>query len=141
MIQKKEVYETIDGKIFKTKKGAENHQSELEALKVIENLGLTKDEIQEKLVGISSRNHKVKIMLNGFKDWTKWPAHMIKQITPDLFREPDKKTLYITMSNSSGREIEDVLHTEKEPDFTDPELHTKDTYKVDKVEGYGLSKF
>ena len=128
------MYEALDGKMYKTKKGAENHNNSLEFVKAMKRVNMTKDEIQDKLEEIADRKHVVKIMLKTHKHWTKFPEHIIKTIDNDLFKEPNRKTLYVREYRGWGKTEEKVLFTEEDEKFTDPELHTEDKYKVERIE-------
>lgn len=134
MIKEQIMYEALDGKMYKTKKGAENHNNSLEFVKAMKRVDMTKDEIQEKLEEIAHRKHVVDIMLRKHKHWTKFPDHIIKTIDHDLFAEPKRKTLYIREYRGWGKTEEKILFTEEGKEFTNPELHTKDEYKVERIE-------
>lgn len=128
------MYEALDGKMYKTKKGAENHNNSLEFVRAMKRVNMTENEIQEKLEEIAHRKHVVDIMLRTHKHWTKFPDHIIRTIDNDLFKEPLKKTLYIKEYIRYGKTEEEMLFTEEHSTFSDPELHTNDEYKVDRVE-------
>ena len=133
-VKEVKMYEATDGKLFKTKSGAENHSARILAEEIISNLGMSKEEITDKLKVVSKRNNLVKMLLSENEDWEKWPTHLIGKINKDLLKEPLKKTLYVHAYRDWGKEKEDVLFTDEGNEFSDDELHTADEWKVDKVE-------
>lgn len=135
------VYEADDKEIFKTKKGAENHNKKLAVKDAIKRLSMTEEEIGAKLKEISERLPTVKMLLKNESDWTKWYIHHIRLINEDLFKEPDKITQYVREYKNWGKLKEEILFTETGTEFTDPELHCNnpklcvgDEYKVIKVD-------
>lgn len=134
MAKEIKMYESKDGTLFKTKKGAENHDKKEIVNQVLTNLKMTKDEVSEKLQILSKRNFVIKGILKNEPDWTKWYTHHIMCINEDLFKDPKKKTIYVRKYKQWGKDKEDILFTELTEDFTSPELHCGDEWKVDGVE-------
>ena len=117
------VYEADDKKIFKTEKGAENHNKKLAVKKVIKDLSMSEEEIGEKLKEISERVSLIDILLHHEPNWTKWYIGHIRLINADLFKTPLKTTYYLMEYKTWNGLKEDVLFIEKGIDFADPELH------------------
>lgn len=134
MVTEVKMYEAKDGKLFKTKQGAQNHNRKEAANTVLESLGLTKEEISGKLQALSQRNFVVKSMLEHEPDWTKWEVYHILSIDKKLFAEPQKKTEYIKKYKGWGESKEEILFTEQDDDFKDPEMHCGDEWKVVGIE-------
>lgn len=135
MPKKVEMYEADDGKMYKTSKGAENHNKRIMAKSVIENLGLDEYEVLEKLKEVSKVNKAVKMILRVEPDWTKWPTYHMKLINKELLDSINKKTTkFVYEVRTWGKVTEEEIATEKKDDFVDPELHVGDEYKVDRVE-------
>lgn len=128
------VYEAEDKKIFKTKSGAENHNKKIAVKDVIQRTKMTEKEIGEKLENVSGYLPLVKVLLKNQSNWTKWSPHHIKMINTELFKQPIKTTKYIREYKYWGETKEEELFVEKGVDFTDPELHCEDEYKVIKIE-------
>lgn len=135
------VYEADDKEIFKTKKGAENHNIKLAVKDTIKRLSMTEEEIETKLKEVSERLPAVRMLLNNEPSWIKWQIHHIRLITEDLFKEPAKITQYVREYKDWGKLKEEILFTETGTAFTDPELHCNnpklcvgDQYKVIKVD-------
>lgn len=126
------LYESRDGKTFKTRTGAENHNKKLVVIDLKEKLNMTEDEISEKLERAAKRLPAIRMLLKCEPNWTKWPLQHIKLINEDLFLE-EKTTQYVMEHKSWGKDKEEILFTEKGANFADPELHCKDEYKVVKV--------
>lgn len=129
------MYEAEDGKMYKTLKGAENHNKRIMAKNITENIGLDKDEISEKLKEVSKVNKAVMMILRVESDWTKWPSYHMKLIDEDLLNSINKKTTeFVYEVRHWGKTVEEEIAIEKEVDFADPELHVGDKYKVLRVE-------
>lgn len=128
------MYKASDGKIFKTKSGAENHERKIASEQVMNKLNMSKEEITENLKAISSYNNTVKMILYNKPDWTKWPIHQINLINDELFKIPDKKTIYVREYKTWGEIKEEILFEEIGPNFAEPELHCKDEYIIDRIE-------
>lgn len=136
MVKEVKLFETSDGKTFKTKQGAENHEKKIEAAKVMEKLNMTDEQIEEALERTSKYNNTVRMLLNN-GNWKEWPKHLIRQINEDLLKEPDKKTIYVRAYRDWGKYKEETIAVETGANFADPEKHceTKDEkYKVVKTE-------
>ena len=54
-----------------------------------------KEKVSEELQKTVGRNHLVRFLLKEEPDWTKWLPHHILAINSDLFKAPEKKTLYV----------------------------------------------
>jgi len=136
MVKEVKVFQTSDGKTFKTKQGAENHEKKIEVGKAVERLGMTKDEIAEALQKAASYNNTIKMLLNHEPNWEKWYINHIRQINANLLKEPEKKTIYVLEYYFWGKkETELAVETGKE--FADPEKYCDsldEKYKVVKVE-------
>lgn len=130
MTKEVKMYEAKDGTLFKTKKSAENYDKKLAVESVLVDLGLTKEEVSQKLMELSKINFVIKSLLNNEGDWAKWSTHHILMINQDLFKPPLKKTLYVKKYKDWGKVKEEILYEEIGDDFTDPELHCEDEYKV-----------
>lgn len=135
MVKKINVYQTSDGKEFKTEKGAENHERKLAVNQVIKDLNMTKDEIAAKVDKMKTRNVTVATLIRSVGEWTEWPTHLIKQIDKDFLADPPKKTLYVMETKSWGDVKEEVLFEEEDwKRFRKPDLHVGEIYKVERVE-------
>ena len=128
------MYEADDGKLYKSKQGAENWNKKLAIKSKLSELEMTEEELQGKLESIKDRNRHVRALLTQVGPWTQWSTHLIKSIKPKLWDESIKKTIYVKVENNWGESEEVILLTEESPDFQDPELHVGDNWKVDKVE-------
>lgn len=128
------MFEAKDGKIFKTKKGAENHDKKAMVEEVKKELNMTEEEIQSKLEQASDRLPAVAMLLKQVGPWTKWYAHHIKMINADLLDDSVKTTRYVREYKHWREQKEETLFTEEGPKFTDPELHCEDEYKVVRVD-------
>lgn len=128
------MYEADDGKLYKSKQGAENWNRKLAVKSILSELEMTEEEIQDKLESIKDRNTHVRMLLTQIGPWTKWNTHLIKSIKPELWDESTKKTIYVKVENNWYESKEVILFTEENSDFQDPELHVGDNWKVDKVE-------
>lgn len=128
------MYEANDGKLYKTKKGAENHNKKLIVEKVKKELNMTEEEIQGKLEENSDRYPGIAALLKYSGPWTNWAPHQIKEINADLLDNSVKTTKYVREYRHWGEQKEEILFTEEGPEFTDPELHCEDEYKVVKIE-------
>lgn len=136
MVKEVKVFQTSDGKTFKTKQGAENHEKKIEVAKAVARLGMTKDEIAKALQRVASHNSTIRMLLNHEPNWEKWYINHIRQINANLLKEPEKKTIYVLEYYSWGiKEIELAVETGEE--FADPEKYCDsfdEKYKVVKVE-------
>lgn len=131
MTKEIKMYESIDGKLFKTKKGAENRDKKILVAQKEKELNMTAEEIQSKLEEASKVNKKITIFLN-IAPWYDWSPHQIKMINKDIL-EVKKTTKYIIEKRRWGKLEEKVLFAEEADEFTDPELHCEDEYKVSKI--------
>lgn len=147
MVKETKVFEASDGKIFKTKKGAENHEKKIEVSKAVERLGMTEEEISAGLQKTAAYNVSVRMLLKSQPDWRKWYLHHIRLINKDVLKEPDKKTLYVREYRSWGKTEEEEIAIEIGDSFADPEKHCEsgdEKYKVvktEKVDDYTLKVF
>lgn len=128
------MYEADDGKLYKTKKGAENHNKKLIVEKVKKELNMTEEEIQGKLEENSDRYPGIAALLKYSGPWTNWAPHQIKQINADLLDDSVKTTIYVREYKYWREQKEETLFTEEGPKFTDPELHCEDEYKVVRID-------
>lgn len=137
MIKEVKMFEAKDGKLFKTEKGAENHNKKLESNEVMKELNMTKDEVSEKLAKVSEVNGTIAMLLRNEPDWSKWSTHQIKWIDEELMNSINiKETLYVKARELYGVNAgveETVLFSEKGSKFTDPDLHTGEGYNKYKV--------
>lgn len=129
------MYEALDGKIFKTKKGAENHNKKIVVKEKLEELGMTEEEVAEKLNSIAKSNNVVRFLLEE-NEWTKWRPHHIKLISLSLLN-PKKKTYYYAESMKWGEKYIEIAVEEGE-EFTDVNLHLEN--KEDKYLDYVFEK-
>lgn len=134
MVKEVKMYEAKDGKMYKTKKGAENHDKKISVDRKLSELKMTKEEIQKNINEAAKHNKKLAAFNNAFGEWTEWRRELIDSISPKLWETSEKTTQYVKEVRGWGKMSERVLFTEKGPNFTDPELHTEDEWKVDKVE-------
>lgn len=135
MVKKVEIYETKDGKSFKTEAGALNHERKIACEEKMRELNMTEEEIEKALEKTAIINPKIKMLLK-MNPWTKWNINLINLIDEDLLKTAQgKTTIYIHKIKKSyytnGSETE--LHVEKGPEFTDQELYVGDLYKVAEV--------
>jgi len=130
MTKEIKMYEAIDGKLFKTKKGAENHDKKILVAQKEKELNMSSEEIQSKLEEASKANKKITFFLN-VAPWYDWAPHQIKMINKNIL-EVKKTTKYIIEKRRWGKLEEKVLFTEEADKFTDPKLHCGDEYKVRK---------
>lgn len=135
MVKKVEIYETKDGKSFKTEAGALNHERKIACEEKMRELNMTEEEVEKALEKTAIINPKIKMLLK-MNPWTKWSINLINLIDESLLKEAQgKTTIYIHKIKGSyytkGSETE--LHVEKGPEFTDPELYVGDLYKVAEV--------
>lgn len=128
------MYEASDGKLFKSKQGAENYEKRIASIKKMNELNMDREEIQANLERIANHNTIVRVLLNNEKDWTKWPTHHIEAINLKLLK-PNKTTIYVREYESWGNVQEEIIAQEEGLEFTDPELHAKngEEYKVVKI--------
>ena len=135
MVKKVNIYQASDGKEFKTKKGAENHERKLVVNEVIKQTNMSKDEITERINKIKSRNVTIATLIRSVGEWTEWPIHLIRQINKEFLAEPAKKTLYI-METKTWRGVKEEILFEEEnfKRFRKPDLHVGEIYKVERVE-------
>lgn len=124
------MYEADNGELFKTKKGAENHNKRNSVTQVLNNLQMTKEEISDSLNKVKEYNVTIKALLKLESDWTDWPSHLIKQIDKSLFTPPKKKTMYIMEQRGLYKTKDKVLFEEEGLDFSDEGLHCGDEYRV-----------
>lgn len=135
MVKKINVYQASDGKEFKAKKGAENHERNLAVNQVVKNLNMTKDEITAKINKVKTRNVTVATLIRSVGEWTEWPTHLIKQINKDFLADPPKKTLYIMETKTWQGVNEEILFEEEDWNhFRKPDLHASELYEVNRVE-------
>lgn len=135
MVKKVSIYQASDGKEFKTKTGAENHNRKLAVNEVLEKVDMTKEEVAEKIENIKLRNMTVRALMKTTGDWTKWPTNLIKQIDKEFLADPLKKTLYIMEVRNWRKTEEEILHEETDKHkFRKPDLHVGELYEVDRVE-------
>lgn len=134
MVKKVELYEASDGKSFKTKKGAENHEKKLAVKNATESLNLSESEISKILSERAGDNKRVEMLLKVAPDWTKWPVHLINAVNEGLLDEPEKKTIYIFREKSWHGNKDTVLAEESGDQFTDDDRFCGDQYKVSSVE-------
>lgn len=134
MIRENEVYEAKDGKVFKTKQDAVNHDKKIAVDSVLSELNMTEDEVAERLKLISGKYISIKTLIEVEPDWTKWATHHISYIDAELLEKPQSITIYVMKYKSWGRTKEKELFVERADTFTDEELHCRDKYKVVKVE-------
>ena len=119
----KQVFQAEDGSIFKTKKAAENRDKKILAEKKAKDFGLTVDEIQEKMEYAAKNGHlKLKLLLDNFNHWTKFPIHIIKSFELSQI-ELKHQTLYIKKEKIWRKTEINVLFKETGSNFTSPELH------------------
>ena len=136
MVEKITLFKAKDGKTFKTKQGAENHNKKILAAEVMKRLNMTKEEITASLQKVAPYNTTIRGLLKIYPDWQKWPEHLIGKINEDILSMPDKKTIYIVGMKNWGKG-ENVIATEEGANFTNPELHINHNdqqYKVDRIE-------
>lgn len=126
------MYEADDGKLYKSKQGAENWNKKLAIQSRLSELEMTEEEIQDKLESIKDRNSHVRVLLTQVGPWIQWNTHLIKSIKTELWDESIKKTIYVK-EDGWVKSKEVILFTEESSDFQDPELHVGDNWKVDKV--------
>lgn len=137
MVKEVKLFEASDGKSFKTKQGAENHEKKLEVLKAVERLGMSKDEIAEALQKTTGYNKTIKMLLSREPNWEKWYLNHIRLINKDILKEPDKKTIYVQEYRSWGETKDKEIAVETGASFADPEKYCEtydDKYKVVKTE-------
>ena len=84
------MYKADDGKLYKTKKGAENHNKKLIVEKVKKELNMTEEEIQGKLEENSDRYPGIAVLLKYSGPWINWAPHQIKQINASLLDNSKK---------------------------------------------------
>lgn len=134
MAKEVKMYEADDGKLYKTKSGAENWNKKLSVKSKLDELKMTEEEVQSKLEKLGERNKKISMLLTQVGPWTTWPTHLIKDINPKLWDESVKTTRFVREYRDWGKLKEEKLFVEKGPEFADPELHVNDQWKVVKVE-------
>lgn len=133
MAKEVKVYITDDGKQFKTKKGAENHEKRILIEAKVEELGMTKEEIAEKLHEVAPYNMNITFLLKEKGEWYEdWPNHLIQSINAKTLQKPLKKTLYLKAENELHSEK--LMFTEEGEEFGDPEKHLNDNIELKKVE-------
>lgn len=64
------MYEASDGKLFKSKQGAENYEKRIASIKKMNELNMDREEIQANLERIANHNTIVRVLLNNEKNWT-----------------------------------------------------------------------
>ena len=136
------MYEAKDGKLFKTKKGAENHDKKLLIKEIEKELNMTTEEIQSKLEKASDWLPGIAKLIKYSGSWTNWAPHQIRQIYQYLLKNAElldgnvKRTEYVMEEEGilGNPNKETILFTETGSEFTDPELHCEDEYKMVKVE-------
>lgn len=137
MVKEVKVFETSDGKSFKTKQGAENHEKKLEVQKTVERLNMTEEGIAEALQKASTHNTTIRMLLKSKPDWKKWYLNHIRLISKDTLKDPDKKTIYVREYRSWGETKDKEIATEVGESFANPEKHCEthdDKYKVVRTE-------
>lgn len=123
MVKKTTLFEASDGKQFKTKTGAVNHERKLLVNKIIENLKMSKEEIAEALLKTSKHNKAISIWLNSEPDWTKWNTHKLSFVKEDTLKDPEKITKYVLKGGTYLNFKEKELEREVGEDFANPEKH------------------
>lgn len=144
MVKEVKAYEASDGKSFKSKKGAENHEKRIQVKKVTELLNMSEEDIAKKLAKAAKYNKKIAMFLKLYPEWTKWPTNLITSINEDLLKEPKKKTTYVFEYKDWGQTKENVLAVEFGEEFADEDKFCADEYKVYKMEqedGYNKKVF
>lgn len=134
MTKEIKIYETRDGKQFKTKKAAENHERKIAVEKVLSNLKMDKQEVTDNLKAISNRFPIINRWLKLEGDWTKWQLNHIDMIKFELFDESSKDTVYVMEYEDWGNLKEKELFKVTGEDFASPTLHCDNDYVVDRVE-------
>lgn len=123
MVKKTTLFEASDGKQFKTKTGALNHERKLLVNKTIENFKMSKEEIAEALLKTSKHNNAISFWLNSEPDWTKWDAHKLSLLKEDTLKDPKKTTKYVLKGGTYLNFKEKELVKEVGEDFGEPEKH------------------
>lgn len=147
MVKEIKSFQTSDGKTFKTRTGAENHNKKIEVAKVVEKLGYSEDEISILLQKTASHNKTISALLRHEPNWQKWPVHLIGQVNEKTLKEPDRNTLYVLEIFNYGGSREEEIAIESGDNFTHPELHCEsggEEYKVvktDQVDEYTMKVF
>lgn len=137
MVKEVTLFEASDGKTFKTKNGAENHEKKVQVDKAVKRLGIDKGEIAKIIERATSYNKTMNALLKHEPNWEKWPQHLIAQLNKDLLKEPKKKTIFVREVLSYGRVNEKEIATEEGVDFADQDFyseHEDKSYKVVKTE-------
>lgn len=147
MVKEVKVFEASDGKSFKTKQGAQNHEKKIEIKNALERLEMTEEEVAEGLQKTAVYNGTIRMLLKREPNWKKWYVNHIRQITKKILAEPNKKTVYVKEHSYWGNTTEEEIAVETGESFADPEKHCEGeetSYKVlktEQVDEYTLKVF
>lgn len=139
MVKAVKVYETSDGKQYKTKASAEKYEIKLESQKTMERLGMTSEEISAAIKKTSEYNKNLRMIANLHvtKPWYQWPIHHQRLLNKNVFAEPEKKTIFVRLYKDWGTVKEQELFVDTGSEFSSEDKYCEngsESYKVVEVE-------